>query len=358
MKPDDTNGRLPADQRPFRVLIIAGSDRRQYNCPGVDSKARALMMMVNDALPAHWEVDLEDLGNVYGRACIRSCNACVSTSMALCVWPCNCYEKNSTREPDLMWDLDLYARLDLADAWAIIGPVNWYAPSSNLKLMFDRLVCMSGGNPREDLIEHKNPDLAKALEKSEQWSDLSQNHLEGRTAAFFCYGDGGANETDAEGRPKKLRHPHYFDPTREPFEDERQAYAPIVWQCRYSGIEVPDALWRHVEYGHGQAYADNQAEHLHAHPKVARALQSWVDELVRHVEEKGKVEPGRYRAFGYEPPGNLLEEAKLAWRDIRMRFGKPVAGSSPAEQQRLGLNRDVTLHPKQSEGEKLRKEEP
>lgn len=33
-----------------------------------------------------------------------------------------------------MWNLDLYSRLDMADAWAIIGPVNWYGPSSNLKL--------------------------------------------------------------------------------------------------------------------------------------------------------------------------------------------------------------------------------
>jgi hypothetical protein len=44
MKPNDDNGRLPASERPFRVLIIAGSDRRQYNCPGVDSKARAPML--------------------------------------------------------------------------------------------------------------------------------------------------------------------------------------------------------------------------------------------------------------------------------------------------------------------------
>src|SRR5262245_61295882 len=95
-----------------------------------------------------WEIDLEYLGNVYGSAKIQSCNACVSTSMALCCWPCNCYETGNKDEPDLMWDLDLYARLDLADAWAVIGPVNWYAPSSNLKLMFDRLVCMNGGNPR------------------------------------------------------------------------------------------------------------------------------------------------------------------------------------------------------------------
>src|SRR6185503_9919145 len=81
--------------RPLRVLVIAGSDRNQYSCPGVDSKARALMLRMCDRLPRDWVVDREDLGNMYGRAQIRSCNACVSTSMALCVWPCNCHQKNS-----------------------------------------------------------------------------------------------------------------------------------------------------------------------------------------------------------------------------------------------------------------------
>src|SRR5947209_4393861 len=199
MKPDDANGSKPVDQRPFRVLIVSGSDRRQYNCPGVDSKSRALMMRMADRLPPEWEIDFEDLGNVYARERIQSCNACVSTSMALCVWPCNCYDRDSKLEPDLMWNLDLYSRLDLADAWAIIGPVNWYAPSSNLKLMFDRLVCMNGGNPREDLIEHKDPEKAMLLEHSPEWDQLSLNHLEGRTAAFFCYGDGGGDELDSSG---------------------------------------------------------------------------------------------------------------------------------------------------------------
>src|ERR671910_2409499 len=232
LKPNDENGRLPAAERPFRVLIISGSDRRQYNCPGVDSKSRALMLRMAGRLPQQWEIDYEDLGNVYGRARIQSCNACVSTSMALCCWPCNCYEPKDKDEPDLMWDLDLYARLDVADAWAIIGPVNWYGPTSNLKLMFDRLVCMNGGNPREDLIEHKDPELAKQLEHSPQWENLSVNHLEGRTAGFFCYGDGGGDELDEEGRPKILHHKHYFNPDEEPFENDRESYAPLVWQCR------------------------------------------------------------------------------------------------------------------------------
>jgi multimeric flavodoxin WrbA len=164
MKPNDENGKLPTSERPFRILIISGSNRRQYNCPGVDSKSRTLMLRMAENLPQEWEIDYEDLGNVFARARIQSCNACVSTSMALCCHPCNCYEKDSKLEPDLMWDMDLYARLDLADAWVFIAPVNWYAPTSNLKLMFDRLVCISGGNPREDLIEHKDTELAMKLE--------------------------------------------------------------------------------------------------------------------------------------------------------------------------------------------------
>ena len=252
--------------RPLRVLVVSGSQRRQYNCPGVDSKSRALLLRMAGRLPAGWEVDVEDLGNVYGRARIQPCNACVSTSMALCCWPCNCYEKDDSAEPDLMWDLDLYARLDQADAWAFIGPINWYAPSTNLKAMFDRLVCMNGGNPREELIAHKDPEKAMALEHSPEWKELSVNHLEGRTAAFFCHGDEGADEIDPDGRPSKLRHRAYFDPDTEPFGDERDAYAPLVWQCRFSGIEVPDDLWRYCTTGKERPYAENQAEEMATPP--------------------------------------------------------------------------------------------
>ena len=48
MKPNDKNSALPAEQRPFRILIIAGSARKQYNCPGLDGKARMLMLKMAD----------------------------------------------------------------------------------------------------------------------------------------------------------------------------------------------------------------------------------------------------------------------------------------------------------------------
>jgi len=52
---------------------------------------------------------------------------------------------------------------------------------------------------------------------------------------------------DANGRlspAARLRHPEYFDTEAEPFDDVRDTYAPLVWQCRYGGIEVPDPLRR------------------------------------------------------------------------------------------------------------------
>jgi hypothetical protein len=267
---------------------------------------------------------------------------------------CNCYEKNSKLEPDLMWDLNMYARLDLADAWAIIGPINWYAPTTNLKLMFDRLVCMNGGNPQEDLIEHKNAELAMKLEHSPQWEELSINHLEGRSAGFFCYGDGGGDELDETGRPDILRHKEYFDSEKEPFENDRDSYAPLVWQCRYSGIEVPDHLWRYVEFGRGKKYSDNQAEEMATETDVFKDFDEWVDQFTAFVSEKGKIEPGKYRAYGYEAPGHFLRDLKLKWREIKIGMGHPPEGSSPAKQQELDLNQDETLRPSKSEGERLR----
>jgi multimeric flavodoxin WrbA len=355
MKPNDDNAKLPPEQRPFRVLIISGSDRRQYNCPGVDSKSRTLMLKMAEMLPQDWEIDYEDLGNVYAREKIQSCNACVSTSMALCVWPCNCYEKKSKREPDLMWNLDMYARLDMADAWAIIGPINWYAPSSNLKLMFDRLVCMNGGNPDEKTIHHKNPELAMKLEHSEEWKAMSLNHLEGRTAAFFCYGDEGGDELDESGKPKILMHKNYFNPNDEPFNDERNAYAALVWQCRYGGVEVPEELWQHCTTGKEKKYSDNQSEDMIEDLEFMQSFKKWIALFENFVRQKGKVEPNKYRAYGFKPPKHIWANVQDGIRYFEMMVGKPPKGSSVETQQKLGLNKDATWHTKKGEGKKLRK---
>ncbi|BAU93112.1 hypothetical protein MPPM_4507 [Methylorubrum populi] len=283
---------LPLEERPLKVLLVAGSARRLDGCPGLDGKARFLMHRMLARLPPGWQADHVDLGNEHGKPKIQGCNGCVGSSMALCVWPCNCYGPDSDHQPDLMWNERLYPRLARADAWAFIGPVWWYGPTTNLKALFDRLVCMSGGNPRPDLIDKKSTLKAQALERSALWPELTRNHLEGRSAAFFCYGNEGGNELDAAGRPKILRHKDWFDPDREPYGgDQRLAYQGLVWQCRYSGIEVPDALWSHAETGIGRAYADDQADDMAAEEAAIARFDAWIDTFVRHVAAKGAV-PG------------------------------------------------------------------
>lgn len=253
-----------------------------------------------------------------------------------------------------MWNLDLYARLDMADAWAFIAPVNWYAPSSNLKLMFDRLVCMNGGNPDEKTIDHKNPEKAIALEHTEEWTTMSMNHLEGRTAAFFCFGDDGGDELDESGRPNILKHIEYFNPDEEPFENERDAYAPLVWQCRYGGVEVPDHLWKYELIGKGKKYSDMQAEDMVNESNFMMGFDKWTTDFASYVSSKGKVQPNKYRAYGFKAPGHFWANIEDGIAYFKMMVGRSPKGSSPRIQEDLGLNEDTGWHTKKGEGKKLR----
>jgi hypothetical protein len=232
----------PTEERPLRVLIVAGSQRRHNSCPGLDSKARALMLRMAARMPPGWQVDTEDLGNQHGKPKIQACNACVSSSMALCVYPCNCYGPRSTTQPDLMWDLDLYGRLARADAWAFIGPTNWYGPSTNFKLMFDRLVCAAGRQsaPRPDRQEgHAEGPGPGALAGVAAADPEPPGGPHGGASSPIA--TAGPTRSARTAGPSWSSARTWFDPVEEPYQNERLAYQGLVWQCRYSGIEVPDA---------------------------------------------------------------------------------------------------------------------
>ncbi|MCA1617571.1 MAG: hypothetical protein LC729_04045 [Acidobacteria bacterium] len=83
-------------------------------------------------------------------------------------------------------------------------------------------------------------------------------------------------------------------------------------------------------------------------------FDEWVRDFSAFVAATGKVGPGKYRACAYKPPGPLKEDLKAKWREIKTGLGYPPEGSSPARQQEMNLNKDATLKPKKSEGEKLR----
>ncbi len=84
-----------------------------------------------------------------------------------------------------------------------------------------------------------------------------------------------------------LEHPEWFDAKDEPFKDERLAYQSLVWQCRYSDIEVPDTLWRHATFGYGKPFADDQAEDMVKEKKNIAIFDRWVADFIRHTQTKG-----------------------------------------------------------------------
>jgi multimeric flavodoxin WrbA len=174
---------------PARVLLINGSSRTEHTCPGEMSKSWRLLEIARGVAAEQFgfEVDILDLSGVaseFGKT-IHPCKSCVSTSMALCHWPCSCFPNYSLGQVD-DWMNEIYALWAGAHGIMIITPVNWYQAPGSLKAMIDRLVCADGGNPDPTSTHGKHADEAKALELA-GWP--YPRHLEGRLFSAIVHGD-------------------------------------------------------------------------------------------------------------------------------------------------------------------------
>src|ERR1700709_1878233 len=86
-----------------RILVINGSSRSEHTCPGEMSKTWRLIKLAEPIFgEMGFAVDILDLSRLtaeFGRE-IHPCKSCVSTSMALCHWPCSCYPNYSLGQTD------------------------------------------------------------------------------------------------------------------------------------------------------------------------------------------------------------------------------------------------------------------
>ena len=171
-----------------RVLVIVGSPRNDGSCPGEMSKSFRLAGLVCETLrEAAVEPDLLDLSlltSEYGRQ-IHPCKSCVSTAEPLCHFPCSCYPNHALGQTQ-DWMNEITVRWAEAHGVVIVTPVHWYMAPCPLKLMIDRLVCASGGNPDITSTHGKKAMEAKELELA-GWS--YPKHLEGRAYGLVVHGD-------------------------------------------------------------------------------------------------------------------------------------------------------------------------
>jgi len=175
-------------EQPPCILIVNCSSRSENTCPGEMSKSWRLLKIAQEICGVEGTLvrtlDLSRLASEYGRN-IHPCKACFSTAAALCHWPCSCYPNYSLGQTQ-DWMNEIYPLWVRAHGIMLITPVNWYSPTSPLKLMMDRLVCADGGNPDPTSTHGKDAKKAKQLELA-GWP--YPRHLEGRVFSVVVHGD-------------------------------------------------------------------------------------------------------------------------------------------------------------------------
>ena len=158
------------------------------------SKSERIVSHIVSKWSTFAEFDIIDLG--IGETIIQPCKGCVSSSGGMhCHFPCSCYSKNSDTKPDLLYDEDIYDRLLDADGFIVVSPIHWYSVSTQVKALFDRLVCVNLTVTKDEAINIfgkgniKNSKLTGRAELSGKYKSLLKNHLEGKWAGFIVHGD-------------------------------------------------------------------------------------------------------------------------------------------------------------------------
>ena len=273
----------------IKIVAIQGSPRTKNSCSGGDSKTAFLIKKAIDDLPKYVKVDVIDLKVDNDKPQVRPCKGCVGTANGFqCHYPCSCFSKDDGTD-DLMYQQNVYKKLENADGFAVFTPVQWFGPSSQVKAMFDRLVCINLTLSLDDAKkimgeDYKNPKVTTKTELSGEYESLLKNHYEGKVAAFFVQGDDGAN--DYKGHKGKMPLSMLED-RKSDYIGPREAIEPLVKMCRYSGIFVPETCIEAVVFGYGQPYAQNNIDAKKSEWLIERSCKL-LNNLVKEIKKRKK----------------------------------------------------------------------
>lgn len=265
-----------SDRKP-KIVIFNGSPRKIDSCANQKSKTHKLVDYVMEKYLPFADFDMVDLS--VGRVNIQPCKGCVSTSGGMhCHWFCSCFSKGSKKFPDLMYEADIYNKLQNCDAFIVVTPIHWYSVSTQVKAMFDRLVCANLTITKEEAEEIfgtgniKNSQLTGRAELSEKYKHLLKNHLEGKWVAFYAHGDDGAN--DYNGNKPQIGDSAW---------NVRDCVMPLVYQSRYSGINCPDDLVESFYINKGEPYYQSNLE-MESESEFFTRMDGLVERLLDYLD--------------------------------------------------------------------------
>jgi multimeric flavodoxin WrbA len=265
----------------INIVAFQGSPRTKESCSGGNSKTSFLLNEAIQKITKEVKITLIDLKVMDTDPQIRPCKGCIGTSNGFhCHYECSCYAKGDGTN-DLMHEKDVYKKLKKADGFVVFTPVHWYGPSSQVKALFDRLVCVNLTLTQEQAKEIygkdiKNPKLTIEAEQSGKYRDLLKNHYEGKVAAFFIHGDDGADDYVNRKMPLSM-----VDHKQNDYINPKEAIMPIVNQCRYSGIFVPENCIEGNVFGYKEKYSQNNIDFKKSNliDKATKLMQNLILEI-------------------------------------------------------------------------------
>jgi multimeric flavodoxin WrbA len=228
------------------IVLIQGSPRDPDTCPNMISKTHKIIEYIVQKWSPFFDFEIIDLSvNQNKKPIIQPCKGCISTAGGYhCHFGCSCYFKGDDIKPDLLKEEDVYMKLQKCDAFVIVSPIHWHSLTSQIKTLFDRLVCINQTLTIDDAKKLmgadniKNSEITGKFARSGKFNNMLRNHLEGKVAAFYAHGDDGADDYEGKELPKS-----YSDVLDDGFSYNAKATVmPFVMQLKYSGVFVPDQL--------------------------------------------------------------------------------------------------------------------
>jgi hypothetical protein len=197
---------------------------------------------------------------------------------------CSCYSKDDGTD-DFMYQEDVYKKLQEADGFVTFTPVHWFGPSSQVKALFDRLVCINltlSVEDAKDIMgkEFKNPKVTTETELTGKYRNLLKNHYEGKVAAFFIQGDDGANDYVNRRIPLSM-----INYDKDGYLSPTDAIKPLVQQLKYSGIFVPDNCIEGTVFGYKKPYAQNDIDAKDSKQLADKAI-TLVNNLIKEIKRR------------------------------------------------------------------------